>query len=122
MAEAEKHGRVKWLAAEYLEKKQLEDTYPEMTAVFAQSFELLAPAVPAIRYALEPWALAHSDTDHKQLCMILSIANSLSRLQSGAAIDQLPLLEFQNRWLSESFVRLPALKKALFTSLKAAPK
>lgn len=122
MADAEKYGRAKWAAAEFLEKKLLEDTYPEMTVLFVQAFQLLAPAASAIRYALEPWALAHADTDHKQLCMILSTANSLAHAQTARDLEALSLLEFQSRWLSQSAVRVPALKKALVSSLKAVPK
>ena len=122
MAEAEKYGRAKWAAVEHFEKSQLEDTYPEMSALFAQAFELIAPAAPAIRFALEPWMLASANNDQRQLGMILSVANSLARSNLGVPVAELPLLEFQNRWLSQSAVRAAALKKALFDSRKAAPK
>jgi len=112
MSECAKYGKRKQDAEDYFERKTFQVTYPELTALYVQAFEVLGAAGPSIRYALEPWLLLGGDRDQYQLAMILSISTTLVRAE-GRKPGELPLREFQKKWMKQSGVKEGVLSKAL---------
>jgi hypothetical protein len=112
-AEWEKYGKLKTDAADHFENKLFQVTYPEMTALYVQAFSQIDLVGPAIRYALEPWLLLGGNRDQYQLAMILSTATTLIRSGALKPGEDLPLRDFQRKWLKQSGVKEKLLHKAL---------
>jgi hypothetical protein len=113
MADWAKYGKYKSDAEDFFEKKLFQITYPTLTALYVEAMGLLAPAGPAIRYAMEPWHLLGGDPNQYQLAMILSMATTLARAGALKPSEHLPLKEFQKKWMKQSGVKEGVLQKAL---------
>jgi hypothetical protein len=89
LKDCEAFGPDAYLAREHFEKTNFEIRPAELTALFVQSFKLLAEAEPAIRYARAPWMLEGLGSDQKMLAMILWAATTFEQ-QGESSTSPLP--------------------------------